>query len=79
MSEFSIDSILRESKPYVITIECKNGFIYRGKLIHIEENMNCILKEAFVIKKKKVQKLTLVFLRGSNISMFIIPDILIHF
>ena len=69
--------LLFESKPYVVTIETKNGNRYRGNLKFVEENMNCYLENAILLNaKKKSKKFSSVFLRGSSIIFIIFPDIL---
>jgi small nuclear ribonucleoprotein D3 len=69
--------LLFESKPYVITIETKNGDRYRGNLKFIEENMNCYLENAILLKSnRKLKKFNSVFLRGSSTMLILLPEIL---
>jgi len=71
-----IIKILNDSRPFLISIETKGNKIFRGNLTFIEENMNCILENTIVIDQNgKISKFKSVFLRGSNIKIFIIPDI----
>lgn len=73
----SIFNLLKDSKPFLISIETKGKKIFRGNLTFIEENMNCILENAILIDQNgKLSKFKSVFLRGSNIKIFIIPDVL---
>ena len=73
----SIFNLLKDSKPFLISIETKGKKIFRGNLTFIEENMNCILENAVLIDQNgKLSKFKSVFLRGSNIKIFIIPDVL---
>lgn len=73
----NILKILKDSKPYLISIETKGNKIFRGNLIFIEENMNCMLENTISIDSTgKISKFRSIFLRGSNIKLFIIPDTL---
>ena len=73
----SVFNLLKESKPFLISIETKGKKIFRGNLTFIEENMNCVLENAILIDQNgKVSKFRSVFLRGSNIKIFILPDVL---
>ena len=69
--------LLFESKPYIVTIETKNGNRYRGKLKFIEENMNCYLENVILLNSNpKTKKFSTVFLRGSSMLFIVLPDIL---
>jgi len=71
-----IIKILNDSRPFLISIETKGNKIFRGNLTSIEENMNCILENTILIDQNgKISKFKSVFLRGSNIKIFIVPDI----
>jgi small nuclear ribonucleoprotein D3 len=73
--ESDILKILKDSKPFLISIETKGNKIFRGNLIFVEENMNCMLENTISIDPNgKISKFKSVFLRGSNIKLFIIPD-----
>nr|UXY86730.1 small nuclear ribonucleoprotein Sm D3 [Cryptomonas paramecium] len=69
-------NLLFEVKPYVITIETKNGIKYRGSLNFIEKNMNCCLKDAIVLTDAKKKKFNFIFLRGNSIVVIMLPDML---
>ena len=72
-----IHRILKDSRPFVISVETKGNKIFRGNLTFIEENMNCMIENAISIDQYgKISKFKSVLLRGSNIKIFIIPDIL---
>ena len=45
----TIFNILKETKPFLISIETKGRKIFRGNLTFIEENMNCILENTILI------------------------------
>mmetsp|Transcript_55914 Transcript_55914/g.114275 ORF Transcript_55914/g.114275 Transcript_55914/m.114275 type:complete len:88 (+) Transcript_55914:6340-6603(+) len=69
--------VLQEGKPFVVTIETKNGQNYRGKLIEVEENMNCRLQNASLISCDGIiKKFNTIFLRGSNLRIIILPDLI---
>mmetsp|Transcript_48814 Transcript_48814/g.97735 ORF Transcript_48814/g.97735 Transcript_48814/m.97735 type:complete len:91 (+) Transcript_48814:3064-3336(+) len=70
--------ILNEGKPFIVTLETKSGEKYRGRLLHIEGNMNCHLENiVFLNSKGLVKKAKRMFFRGSNLKIIILPD-LIH-
>lgn len=33
--------LLHEAQGHIVTVELKTGGVYRGKLLEIEDNMNC--------------------------------------
>jgi small nuclear ribonucleoprotein D3 len=69
--------LLFQSKPYVVTIETKNGDRYRGNLKSVEDNMNCYLENVTLLNNgKKIKKIKSVFLRGSSTVFILLPDIL---
>lgn len=72
-----IYKILKDTKPFLISVETKENKIFRGNLIFVEENMNCLLENTILIDRNgKISKFKSVFLRGSSVKMFVIPDIL---
>ncbi|KAF2078550.1 hypothetical protein CYY_000174 [Polysphondylium violaceum] len=69
--------ILHEADSHVITIELKNGELYRGTLIESEDNMNCKMKNIMVTARDgRVSNMEYCYVRGSKIRFFILPDIL---
>jgi small nuclear ribonucleoprotein D3 len=61
----------------VITLELKTGTTYRGKLLDAEDNMNCQLKDITVTERDgRVSQLDQVFIRGSQVRFYIVPDML---
>jgi len=71
-----IIKILNDSRPFLISVETRGNSIFRGNLTFIEDNMNCILENTILIDQNgKISKFKSVFLRGSNIKIFLIPDI----
>lgn len=37
--------LLHEGEGHIVTVELKNGEIYRGVLVEAEDTMNCQMKE----------------------------------
>mmetsp|Transcript_3936 Transcript_3936/g.5767 ORF Transcript_3936/g.5767 Transcript_3936/m.5767 type:complete len:87 (-) Transcript_3936:665-925(-) len=69
--------ILNEGKPFIVTIETKNGKNYRGRLIEVEGNMNCHLENAVSLDSNgETKKFSRIFLRGSNLKIIILPDLI---
>lgn len=63
----------------MVTVELSSGQTYRGKLLEIEDNMNVQLKDITVTNRDgKVSHLDQVFVRGSHVRLFIVPDMLKH-
>ena len=60
-----------------MTVELKTGEVYRGFLLSAEDNMNCQLsKVTLTARDGRVSKLEHVYLRGSQIRLFVLPDLL---
>eukprot|EP00397_Hematodinium_sp_SG-2012_P042426 GEMP01046927.1.p2 GENE.GEMP01046927.1~~GEMP01046927.1.p2 ORF type:complete len:119 (-),score=26.75 GEMP01046927.1:1329-1685(-) len=71
--------LLHEAIGHTITAEQKNGVAYRGHLMNCEDNMNALLEGVTVTAKDgKVSTLEQVYLRGSQIRCFVLPDMLRH-
>ncbi|KAJ1766972.1 small nuclear ribonucleoprotein Sm D3 [Coemansia sp. RSA 1822] len=69
--------LLHESQGHVITLELKTGQLYRGELIETEDNMNVQLKDITVTARDgQTSHLKHVYVRGSNVRFFIVPDML---
>lgn len=70
--------LLHEAVGHIITIELKSsGALYRGKLFDAEDNLNIQLKEITVTHRDgRVSQLDACYVRGSQISFFIVPDML---
>ncbi|PXF46980.1 Small nuclear ribonucleoprotein SmD3b [Gracilariopsis chorda] len=69
--------LLHEASPHIVTIEMRMGDVYRGTLTSVEDNMNVQLKRVTLTRRDgKVSTLEHVFIRGSKIRFFILPDIL---
>ncbi|KLO14280.1 Sm-like ribonucleo protein [Schizopora paradoxa] len=69
--------LLHESLGHIITVEVKNGQLYRGKLVEAEDSMNVALKEITVTGRDgRITQLDMAYIRGSMIRFFIVPDML---
>jgi small nuclear ribonucleoprotein D3 len=74
--------LLHEAESHVVSVELKNGEVYRGALGSCEDNMNCTLTcehgadLTYTDRSGKVSHLEHVFIRGSQIRYFILPDML---
>ena len=69
--------LLHEAEGHIITLETNSGEVYRGKLIEAEDNMNTQLANITVTYRDgRVAQLENVFVRGSKIRLFILPDML---
>eukprot|EP00967_Tisochrysis_lutea_P135298 scaffold239886_cov33-Tisochrysis_lutea.AAC.1 len=81
--------VLHDAEGHTVTVELKNGEVYRGKLDEAEDNMNVHLSNCTkTMKDGRVQMLSKantapsiypacsVFLRGSHVSFMVLPDIL---
>lgn len=69
--------LLHEAVPHVVTVETRAGDVYRGTLSNAEDNMNVQLRRATrTLRDGRVTPLEHVFIRGSTVRLFILPDIL---
>ncbi|ORX59537.1 Sm-like ribonucleo protein [Hesseltinella vesiculosa] len=69
--------LLHEAQGHVVTLELKTGQLYRGKLLDAEDNMNIQLREITVTARDgRVSQLDQVYIRGSSVRFFIVPDML---
>ncbi|KAL8741128.1 MAG: hypothetical protein Q9190_006236 [Brigantiaea leucoxantha] len=69
--------LLNEAQNHVVTLELTSGQVYRGKLIEAEDNMNVQLKDITVTARDgRVSHLDQVYIRGSHVRFFIVPDML---
>jgi small nuclear ribonucleoprotein D3 len=60
-----------------VTVELKNGEIYRGRLAEVEDTMNCQLKEVTMTGRDgRVVKMENVFVRGGLVKFIVLPDLL---
>ncbi|XP_065193307.1 small nuclear ribonucleoprotein Sm D3-like [Sycon ciliatum] len=69
--------LLHEAVGHIITCETMSGEVYRGKLLDAEDNMNIQMHSiTMTARNGQVTQLEQVFLRGSKIRFFILPDML---
>ncbi|KAF8609022.1 Sm-like ribonucleoprotein [Ceratobasidium sp. AG-I] len=69
--------LLHEALGHIITVELKSGALYRGKLADAEDSLNISLREITVTGRDgKVSQLDQVYIRGSMVRFFIVPDML---
>lgn len=69
--------LLHEGEGHVVSVELKNGEIYRGMLVEAEDTMNCQMKEVTMTARDgRISRLENVFLRGGNIKYIILPELL---
>lgn len=71
--------LLHEAIGHTVTIEVRTGELYRGHLMHSEDNMNCLI-ENVVRTNRDGSKTAMeqVFIRGSQVRFFLVPDMLKH-
>lgn len=69
--------LLMEAEGMKISVEMKNGEIYRGLLLSAEDTMNVALSEVLRTSKTgQITKLPNVYLRGKCIRFIALPDLL---
>ncbi|KAI1753556.1 like-Sm domain-containing protein [Xylaria castorea] len=69
--------LLNEAQGHIVTLEITSGQTYRGKLLEAEDNMNVQLKDITVTARDgRVSHLDQVYIRGSHVRFFIVPDML---
>uniref|UniRef100_A0A7S2S181 Small nuclear ribonucleoprotein Sm D3 n=1 Tax=Rhizochromulina marina TaxID=1034831 RepID=A0A7S2S181_9STRA len=71
--------ILHEGEGHTISVELRNGEIYRGTLKEAEDTMNCFLENVTMTARDgRVSKLEQVYIRGSQVKLIILPEVLKH-
>lgn len=69
--------VMHEAEGHIVTIETIDGEVYRGKLFHSEDNMNCLLHTVTMTSRDgRTTSIQEVFIRGSRIMFMILPDML---
>lgn len=83
VAEFTVMSVgipvklLHEGEGHNVTIELRNGEVYRGLLNESEDNMNCQLSNVtFTARDGSTRQLEAVYLRGSQIRFVVLPELL---
>ena len=71
--------ILTEAIGMTVSVELQTGQLYRGKLVYVEDNMNLQLRDVTVTARDgQVSAAEQVFIRGSQVRLFVLPDNLRH-
>lgn len=69
--------LLHEAEGMKVTVEMKNGEIYRGLLLSSEDTMNMSLSEVLrTARNGQITKLPNVYLRGSSVRFIALPELL---
>eukprot|EP00732_Lithocolla_globosa_P003515 Lithocolla_globosa_v1_NODE_2854_length_1845_cov_5.579564.p1 type:complete len:124 gc:universal NODE_2854_length_1845_cov_5.579564:1415-1786(+) len=69
--------LLHEAQGHVVTCELKTGEVYRGTLTEAEDNMNSQMSDVLMTARNgKATHLDHVYIRGSHVRFFIVPDML---
>lgn len=69
--------LLHEGEGHTISVELRNGEVYRGTLKEAEDTMNCFLSNVTMTARDgRVTKVEQVYIRGSQIKFMILPDLL---
>ncbi|ANZ76915.1 Core Sm protein Sm D3, spliceosomal U1, U2, U4, and U5 snRNPs component [Komagataella phaffii CBS 7435] len=69
--------LLNEAQGHIISAELTSGESYRGKLVESEDSMNIQLKDVTLTAQDgKVSHMEQIFIRGSQIRFFSVPEIL---
>ena len=71
--------VLHDAEGAVVEVETKKGELIRGLLFEAEDMMNLYIKNAVVVDEKGVKRRTnQVYLRGPEIVLIVLPDMLKH-
>lgn len=69
--------LFHEGEGLTLTIETKDGVLYRGTAETTEDNMNVSMRDAHVVDAEgNVKQMDRVFIRGNQIMFVVFPDIL---
>lgn len=69
--------LFHEGEGLTLTIETKDGILYRGTAETTEDNMNVSMRDAQVVDADgNVKQMDRVFIRGNQIIFVVFPDIL---
>ncbi|KAL3231038.1 Small nuclear ribonucleoprotein Sm D3 [Nakaseomyces bracarensis] len=69
--------LLSEAQGHVVTVELTTGETYHGRLVESEDNMNIQLRDVTVTgTDSKLTRMDHVFVRGSHVRFFVVPDML---
>jgi small nuclear ribonucleoprotein D3 len=71
--------LLHESEALLVTIELKDGTVYRGLLDETEDSWNMLLRDAVCTKSNGKQvRMEAVYIKGCAISFVILPDFMTY-
>lgn len=71
--------LLHDAEGAVITVETKKGELIRGLLFEAEDMMNLYLQNAVITDNRGVKrKVKQIYLRGPEIMLIVLPDMLKH-
>ena len=71
--------LLHEAIGHTVTIEVRSGEMYRGHLMHSEDNMNCLLENVVRTNRDGSKSaMEQVYIRGGQVRYFVVPDMLKH-
>mmetsp|Transcript_22052 Transcript_22052/g.27035 ORF Transcript_22052/g.27035 Transcript_22052/m.27035 type:complete len:111 (+) Transcript_22052:142-474(+) len=69
--------LLYEAEGMKVTVEMKNGEIYRGLLVNAEDTMNMTISDVVrTARNGHVTKIPTVYLRGSGVRFISLPELL---
>eukprot|EP01035_Chromulina_nebulosa_P018002 gene18002-23640_t len=69
--------LLHDAEGAIVSIELKNGAVYRGILSETQDNMNCTIKNCSKIGSDGRESIIeMAFVRGSSIKFIVLPDVL---
>ena len=69
--------LMHDGEGTIVTVECKNGDLYRGFLDETEDNMNCILKDVTrTTTDGKRSHIDHIFIRGTFLFLILHSDFL---
>ncbi|CAN0222882.1 unnamed protein product, partial [Discosporangium mesarthrocarpum] len=69
--------LLHDAEGGIITVELKNGEVYRGMLDEAEDSMNLVLKDCIKTDVKgKTSQLSQLYVRGNQIVFCVVPEML---
>lgn len=69
--------LLHEAQGHPVTLELKNGELYRGVLVESDSAMNCQMRNVvFTARDGRRTRMENVFLRGTQVRLAQLPDIL---
>ena len=69
--------MLHEGEAHIVSVEMKNGNLYRGQMDSSEDNWNMLLKNCILTKPNGDQSaVKTVYLRGDQVNFVVLPPML---